>query len=292
MRMPFAAPIAALALSGALLVSAPIAAAQGGDDSPPAAFERPALVVTGVGVVEAPADQVRIVLSVRTEGDEDASPREVTNENSRKMRDVMKALTRAGVSEEDIETSRFNVQPMYNRPRRDAARVIVGYRVENEIRVITQDLEQAPVFIQAALDAGANRVSSVSYGLADERLRRRQAIIKAMQTARDDAEAAAAAASVSLERIRRIELNQPRFNRPQPVLRAQRAFDADEQSTPPPPLEAGKIEVTAQVTIVYEIAQAADGRAAQEIDVDQAFEALRLDDARRRARERGDGDPR
>jgi len=242
----------------------------------------PVLTVTGVGTLEAPADEVTITLSVVTEGDEDESVRDVTNENSRKVRRVIEALADAGADKDDIETSRFNVQPTYNRPPRGTAPRIVGYRVENAITITTKNLDRAPGFIQGALQAGANRVASVNYGLADERAKRAEVIKEAAQNARADAEALAAASGVRLKRVLRIDLDQPQFNRPQPMFRAEMARAVAEDASTPPPLEAGDIQVSATVTMVFEIGQEGDERA--EVDPDKAFEAMRADEARRRAR--------
>ncbi|MEC9373048.1 MAG: SIMPL domain-containing protein [Planctomycetota bacterium] len=220
----------------------------------------PTLTVTGVSDLKVAPDELRLVLSVVTEGGEGTSPKDLSSENSRKIERIIDAIKDLGVPNEDIETSRFNVYPRYSQPRRGEANRIIGYRVENEIRIETTLIDKAGQIIEAAVDAGANQVSSITFGLRDERAHRAEAIRQATFNARADAQALAAAGGVSLVRTLRIELDQPNINPPQPMFRMSgaEAMTADAASAAPP-INPGEVDVNALVTIIYQVADGPGG---------------------------------
>ncbi len=254
----------------------------------------PTLTVSGRAVLEAPADEVRISLSVLSEGGQDESAKTVVEENSKKVRDVLRALKKMGLGDDELETARFNVSPIYAEAKRGKAPQIVGYRVENIVNVKTQKLKIAGDILQEAIEAGVNRVHRISFGLADERTLRAEAIRQAAQHARDDASVLAEASGVGLVRTLNVELDQPQFRSPQvyteyydaSTLRAAASRTADSA----PPMEAGDVTVTATVRIVYEIGELEEhSRAGEaggliEIDAAEAMRLLAMDERRRDAR--------
>ncbi|MEN8184217.1 MAG: SIMPL domain-containing protein, partial [Myxococcota bacterium] len=165
--------------------------------------EEPAsLSVAGEARLERPADELRLTLAVVSEGSEAAA---TTTQNSQRMEGVLEALTQAGLAREEVETGRFSVSPRYDqRPPqapRDWKPGIIGYRVENSIRVETSQIERAGALIDAAVGAGANSVQSIAFGLADDRAHRAEAIRAATAHARADATTLAEAAGVRLARL-------------------------------------------------------------------------------------------
>ncbi len=245
-------PRSTLVLAVSLLLLLPLARhAHAADHAVDPAL--PVLTVTGVGVMEVDPDEVRIVLSVVTEGGEDDSLKSLTRDNSQRVNRLLDRMSQLGLTDSELETGRFSVQPRYTYPQRGGAPKIVGYSVENQVRIETTKLELAGTIIEEAVNAGANRVQSVSFGLSDERTARAETIAKATANARADAEALAAAAGVKLVRKLRIDLDQPQMSAPQPVMRMEtaRAMVAEDTAAPPP-LKPGSVNLRASVTIVYE----------------------------------------
>lgn len=243
-------PAAVVALAAPL---APTARAQDADQSYDVT---PSLTVTGRAELDVAPDEVRLVISIVTEGDDNQTAAQVMNTNSEKAQKVVASLRAAGLGEKEVTTSRFNVFPRYTNPgRRNEPPRIAGYRVENEVRVVTKKIEKAAELIQTAVDAGANQVSSISFGLSDERARRADVIAQATANARSDAKALAAAAGVTLVRTIRVDLDQQNVARPQPMI-YQRA--AAEVAAVAPPIQPADVQVSAQVTIVYEIEDAGE----------------------------------
>jgi len=247
-----AALAASLTLAGAPPLSAP---ARAQDASLVGSV--PTMQVTGRSDLEIEPDELRLALSVVTEGGRTEAVDDLTEDNSEKVERVLKALRDAGVAEEDIKTGRFNIYPRYERSGGRTAPRIVGYRVENEVVVETPLIAEAGRLIERAVDAGANQVSSVTFGLRDEQASRADAIARAARNARADAEALANAAGVRLAGVLQISLDQPNVGFPSPMLRMQERGMAAAQgdSGPAPPISPGKVTVRASVTMIFEIEQ-------------------------------------
>jgi uncharacterized protein YggE len=213
----------------------------------------PKLTVRGQAELNKPADQLRLQVGVVTEAPQAES---ALGDNSRKMQSVVEALKKAGLGAGEYETGSFSLQPVYSqRPRSAEAEwqpKIVGYRVSNTLNVKTKKLDMAGKLIQAANDAGANSIDSISFDLADPRTHRAEAIAAAAANARSDAGALSQAADVKLVRILGISLDEAGYQPPIPLMQAGRMAMAETAMAPP--IEPGEIVVRAGVTIVYEIA--------------------------------------
>ncbi len=247
--MNWIAPILMLALAGGLCLTAVPATAQQIIETEGQVV--PTLTVSGQAELEKPADELHLTLSVVSEGEE-AQP--TMQENSRKMQRVIEAIERVGLSTEEYETRRFSISPRYDhRPRKageGGSPEIIGYRVENALYIKTRKLDLVGKLIEEGTAAGANSVGNLSFGLADERAHRGEAITEAVQNARADAEALASAAGVRLVRIVAINLDNAAAP-PVPMRGQMMAMGGPESG---PPIQAGDVTVRASVTIVYEIA--------------------------------------
>jgi uncharacterized protein len=239
-----------LALAGGLLASAlPVTAQQIIDEE-----ERvvPTLTVSGQAELEKPADELHLSLSVVTQGKE---AQEAVQENSRTMKRVIEAIERVGLTKEEYETTRFSINPQYRQRPRNADSEwrpeIIGYTVENTLRIETTKLELVGELIEKGTDAGANNVGQLSFGLSDERAHRAEAITEAVQNARSDADALATAAGAKLVRILSINLDGAAAP-PMPMRGERMTAMAMEMALP---IQPGDVTVRASVTIVYEIAE-------------------------------------
>jgi len=212
----------------------------------------PKLTVRGQAELNKPSDQLRLQVGVLTES---AQADEALNDNSQKMQSVVEALKKAGLGAGEYETGSFSLQPVYSqRPRTaevDWRPRIVGYRASNTLMIKTKKLDIAGKLIQAANDAGANSIDSISFDLADPRAHRAEAIAAAAANARSDAAALAQAADLKLVRILGISLDEAGYQPPIPLMG--RGMAMAETAAAPPPIEPGDIVVRAGVTIVYEI---------------------------------------
>ncbi len=213
----------------------------------------PVLTVRGAAQLQKPADQLRISVGVVTESDEAPT---ALRENTRKMNDMIDALKKTGLTDKEYQTSRFQIQPVYSRRPRQADATwrpkIIGYRVSNSLNIKTKKLDLAGELIQAANEAGANSIDSISFGLADPRTHRAEAIRVATANALADASTLADAADLRLVRVLSITLDQAAAPRPIPIQRMSAGMAMAEAA--PPPIQPGEVTVHANITVQYEIA--------------------------------------
>lgn len=225
------------------------------DDAPgPKLEDVPKLTVRGEAELERAADQVHINIGVVTQAD---GAGDALRENSEKMRLVIDALTKAGIVEDEYETGRFRVRPLYSRrprqPAEDWQPQIIGYEVVNSIAITTMRLDLAGDLIGAANDAGANTIDIAGFDLSDPRVHRAEAIREATSHALEDAAILAEAAHLKLVRIVSINLDHASARAAMESAMAGRArLMADGNASPP--VAPGKVTVRASVTVVYEIA--------------------------------------
>ena len=218
----------------------------------------PVLTVRGAAQLQKPADELRIRVGVVTESNEAPT---ALRENSRQMNDVIDALKKTGLTDKEYQTSQFQIQPVYTRRPRQADATwrpkIIGYRVSNSLNVMTKKMELAGELIQAANEAGANSIDSISFGLADPRTHRAEAIRVATANAIADATTLANAAELRLVRVLSITLDQAAAPGPIPTMQRMSAGMAMAEAAPPP-IQPGDVTVRASVTVQYEIAEQND----------------------------------
>jgi len=209
----------------------------------------PTLAVTGSAAVDVPPDQLEITFAVVSEAEEVADALE---DNSRRMRRVLDALRKAGVRDDDLETAGFSINPQYARSRStNEAPRIVGYAVQNSAVAKTARLDLAGKLIEEGTDAGANRVSGLSFGLQNPQDHRNKAIAKATEHARADAEALAQAAGLTLDGVLEITLDPGQQTYRPAMMRGEFAAMSDAA----PPINPGDVSLSARVRIVYRISQ-------------------------------------
>jgi hypothetical protein len=205
--------------------------------------------VVGVGEARAAPDEAHLDFGVETSA---PTAQAAAEQNARAMERVVRALTEAGIARRDISTNNYSVFPDYAPPRPGTEEpTLRGYRVVNTVTARTEQIPQVGRLIDAALQAGANRVNGVRFGLKNSEGVRAEAIRGAVAKARADAAAIAAALGVRLGAVLDASTaggQPPVFARME--MAQARGFAADAANTP---IEPGQQTVTASVTLVYAI---------------------------------------
>ena len=179
--------------------------------------------------------------------------------NSRSMTQVIASLKRAGIAERDIQTSNLSVNPVYAEPRRlpggstePRTPEIVGYQVSNSVSVRQRKLGDYGKVIDTLVTAGANQVNGPAFQLDDAEVALDEARIAAMAKARARADLYARAAGLKVVRILSIS-ESGGYYAPPPVLFA-RDMAAGAPPPPPAPVQPGELQLTANVTVLFELA--------------------------------------
>ncbi len=212
----------------------------------------PAITVSGTGSVTTAPDEVIISVGVQTTH---TDPVTAQQENAQKTSAVISALKKLGIASEDIRTSGYR---MYSQTPDDygpfSGKKEV-YVVSNAVTVTYNDVSRAGEIIDAAVMNGANNVNSVRFTISDEKAQslRAQALIAAVKQARGDADTLAGALGVTITGVQDVMT----YGSSTPMAYADTmSYDNRGESTKfyaPTPIEAGTLDVTATVTIVYAI---------------------------------------
>ncbi|RLM39875.1 SIMPL domain-containing protein [Haloarcula sp. Atlit-120R] len=146
----------------------------------------------------------------------------------------------------DVTSSRFQIRPEYEQRRE--GREQVGYVAIHTVEAETSNVSTAGTLIDAAVDAGADRVEGVRYSLSEETRQdaREEALTTAMDNARTDAEVVAAAEDRSVGDAVTIQTS----NHGRPVVYAEAmAADAGGRTS----IQPGDVTVDASVSVTYEL---------------------------------------
>lgn len=214
------------------------------------------LTVSAEGRSTRTPDLAMFSAGVTTQG---ATAREALSANSQAMSRVVSALRKAGIAERDIQTSNLNLNPVYAQPRRlpdgnyeEGPQRITGYQVNNMVTVRQRKLDEFGTVIDTLVSAGANQVNGPSFQVENSDAALDEARIAAMKAARARGNLYAQAAGLRVLRI--ISINESGgYYQPQPVMVMAR-MAAEAPPAPPPPVAAGEMQMTANVTVQFELA--------------------------------------
>src|SRR6478609_6022152 len=88
------------------------------------------------------------------------SAEEALAKNSAAMTEVIAALKGEGLDPKDIQTTNFNVQPLYEERKDGRAPKIVGYQVTNSVRITVRDVGKLGQILDKVVTLGATDVNS------------------------------------------------------------------------------------------------------------------------------------
>ncbi len=178
---------------------------------------------------------------------QDADAKTALDKASATAEMIASAVKKAGVRSQDIQTANVNLYPQQDY-REGQAPVILGYEASISVRVKVRDLGDVGDVITAATTAGANTINGPSFTLDDDEAAREAAITDAVAKARVRAEAMAEAADKRLGDV--IAISETGVSVPQ-IYYGETAAAADMALSVP--IEPGELDVTASVTVVFEL---------------------------------------
>lgn len=201
----------------------------------------PTIVTSGEATLQRAPDQAFVTLSVETRA---KTPKEAQQLNADAMTAIQARITRLNIARDRVRTTGYSVQQEFDFP--NGRRTARGYVTRNGVEVRIEPVERVGEFLDAMVDAGATTVSQVRFDLKDRNAAESEALRLAVVDARAHADAIAAGAGRTIDRVMRItETPQPRFRMAQPMM-AERSLAA---SAEPTPIEPGTIEIHAQVEL-------------------------------------------
>ena len=220
----------------AVLLLVPVAASA----QQPLVPAEPHVVTSGQGVVQAVPDRAWVSVGAESRA---SSAREAQRLNTAAMTPILEKLRAAGIPGEAIKTVGYDVQ--YEWDFVNGKRVGKGYVARNNVEVRVDAIDKVGEILEIAGSSGATSLGGVRFDLKDRTKLEREALRLAVADARGKADAIAAGAGRSIDRILRIE-EQGVSGGPVPVVYRREAAVA---AAAPPPIEAGQTELRAQVTM-------------------------------------------
>ena len=209
------------------------------------------LTVSGHADIKAAPDEATISIGVVTD---DKSAVAAAHDNALAATRVRDAVAGLGVAEKDIQTSNYSVQPLTTGGFNNEPQRITGYRVSNDVQITVRSLTKLGPILDGATSAGSNSVNGISFKVAHPSALHDAAIAEAVKDARRQANVACTAGDVHI--VATLDVNVSGASRPQPMYFAARAMGGM-AAAPSTPVEPGQVTITADVTIVYQIADGA-----------------------------------
>ena len=232
-----------LGVAGAGVTTALAGCMGSSSDSPAASGERTArtIDVAANGESEAEPNKAVAQFGIESSGGEAS---EVRADLAERAEAVHKALTDAGIPDDNITTQRYNIRES----RRSS-----GYQGTHSYTVEIDDVEDVGRIIDVAVDAGADDVGRVSFTLSEERRDevREEAIKNALDNARSEAETIAATEGLSITGIESVSTTNSHVQ-PFRSRGVHLAYDAGEAESTTTAVDQGPVSVTAQVEVSYQ----------------------------------------
>jgi uncharacterized protein len=228
----------------AVLVSGAVTAAEA---------DRPRTVsVSGQGEIQAEPDRAFVTLGV-----ESRKPKleEARAEVAKTVDAVLKLTRDLKIDQKLVRSTRVNVQPEYNWDNNSRERNLIGYFVSRQIEIDLRDLDKLGQLLEKATDLGVNQLGDPRLDSSKRRELERQALAKAVEDARANADTVAKASGGRLGSARTIAANSSFVPPPMPMVRmaamAEKAGDASQS------YQSGQMTFTGTVQIEYDLIVAA-----------------------------------
>jgi uncharacterized protein YggE len=213
--------------------------------TPPPANDGPVVVTMGEGTVKRAPDRAWVTIAAESRA---KTPGEVQKMNADAMSAVMQKLKGVGLPPEAIRTAAYELRPEFDYVNN--RQTLRGYVARNAVEVRVDDLPKLGEVLDVAVGAGATSVSGIRFDLKDRSSAEQMALQRAVADARAQADTAAQAAGMKVERVVRIEVHRDTSMpppRPMMTMRAEMAMNAE------PPMAPGELEIKATVTLTAAI---------------------------------------
>jgi uncharacterized protein len=205
------------------------------------------VIVIGEGSISVPPDYAQIRSGVTTRA---KTVKEATDANSKLMAAVIAALLDAGITQKDIQTSRFSVQPVYSPQERGTEPILLGYSVSNQVSVTIHQIAKVGEILDRMVAAGVTDVGHLAFLHSDLSKVLDQAREAAVADARRKAELYAHASGLTLGGVAWItEDSGFAPSVPTGALRTPAGMSA------PLPIASGEDALQVRITVGFDIAR-------------------------------------
>jgi uncharacterized protein YggE len=207
------------------------------------------VAVSGRGEVQVEPDRALVVVGV------EARNPTLQNAQQEVNRIVDRFLTLCDelkIPRQQVQSSSANVQAEYDWNNDTHERRLLGYYVSRQLEVDLHDLDRLGVLMEKAVGLGVNQVSPPQLDTTRAEALRREALSKAADDARLNAEALAKTLGARVGKVRRIASSDVATQPPPQPLERGVAMMA-KAGGGPETYETGQIRINAQVTAEFDL---------------------------------------
>jgi uncharacterized protein YggE len=228
-----------------------------GDDVP---LKPDTISVSATGKIAARPDVAEVAAGVMTSA---PTAKVALAANNEVMTRLLQVLKESGVAEKDIQTSHLQVSPQYSHPQPRAFNApaaaaeadflphVVGYRVENTVRIVARQIDKLGAMLDAIVEAGANQIFGVSFRVENTEALLDEARKRAMAMAKHKAALLAGEAGVVLGFP--VKIDEHESSAPPGPVRYFNAAPMMAAAAPSMPVAAGEHELSVTVSVIYEL---------------------------------------
>ncbi len=214
--------------------------------NPASEVARNTIMVSGMGTASGEPDVAYVEIGVDTVS---ADLTEAFDSANSRISAVIDAIVAMGIAREDIQTTYLNVyqEDIYD-PNTGQNTGEFRFRVQNFIRVTVRDIDQAGEVVTTGVNAGANRVNGLYFGILDQTALASEARIDAVDNARQRAQELASAFGLQVGDVVYVQevLGSDVF----PAAYGRGGGMDVAQSVP---VEGGQLQVSVQIEVVFEL---------------------------------------
>ena len=183
----------AVLLAGSMLATAGVASA--------AEAPQRLVSVTGSGEVKAQPDMAYVTLGVEARKPTLAAARTEVNASVERILALTRELK---IEPKFVDSTRLQVQPDYRWDEKASKQVLLGYVVNRQIEVEVHDLDRLGTLLEKSVSAGVNQLGGARLDSSRRKELEREALTKAVDDARLNADALARAAGAKLGPVQSI----------------------------------------------------------------------------------------
>lgn len=203
--------------------------------------------IMGEGKVTAIPDIALVSLGLTTEK---KSVSDAQSENSKTINSLIDKLKALGIAKEDITTTNYSIYPAYDWT--NGKQILRGYTVSQDVQVKIRQTDKVDDVLKAAGDLNLNQIGGLTFTIDNPENYKQQARIKALENAKDKADALAKVMGVKLGKVISFSESGGNVLAPYPMYAKSESLGIG-GGGPAPTVEAGSQDIVIDATISYEL---------------------------------------
>lgn len=204
----------------------------------------PQINVSGEGKIKVVPDQVTILATVETKGN---NAKEVKKQNDQQMEAVLKLVKNMNLPPADYKTKRVSLNPQYDYEKKKHS-----YNATQTIEILLRDLSKYDELMEGLVDQGINRIDNVTFQSSKLAQYQSEARKQAMKDAKMKAEDYVSVLGQKVGAGLTITDNSQTYY-PQPVYAMKSMSVESDNAAPRQTMAAGEIEIIANVSVSFKL---------------------------------------